>query len=128
MLKHLITLPNMQLFVLLIPDSCSISFFSIMRRARSHGGELLSTSVADPVCCKTFFTCVPPKLYTGQATVELKTFQRIYGVDPSSNMIETARHQRASSGYPGQLEFVQSRAEELPFLEDGSVDIITSGA
>lgn len=59
----------------------------------------------------------------GQATRELTHFQKVIGVDPSNKMIEQA----SASETTGQVEFRQSSAEDLPFLEDGSVDLITSG-
>ena len=42
-------------------------------------------------------------------------------------MVAQAQTQAASAAFPGQVEFKQSNAEELPFLEDGSIDLITSG-
>ncbi|OBZ78374.1 Trans-aconitate 3-methyltransferase [Grifola frondosa] len=65
---------------------------------------------------------------TGQATVELTPFKRVIGVDPSARMIEQAR-EGAKAGPGGldvssRVEFVQSSAERLGFLEDGSVDLI----
>ncbi|GJE92486.1 S-adenosyl-L-methionine-dependent methyltransferase [Phanerochaete sordida] len=63
---------------------------------------------------------------TGQATVELTQFHKVIGVDPSSKMIEQAQKLLGSQNSTGQLEFRQSKAEELPFLEDGSVDLIVS--
>ncbi|KAH7890650.1 S-adenosyl-L-methionine-dependent methyltransferase [Phlebopus sp. FC_14] len=46
---------------------------------------------------------------TGQATTELTPFRHVTGVDPSTNMIQSAR---------------ESPAETLSFLEDGSVDLV----
>ena len=63
----------------------------------------------------------------GQATVELTPFQKIVGVDPSAKMVEQAIKNVESSALPGQIEYKQSAAEELPFLGDGSVDFISSG-
>ncbi|EKM53279.1 uncharacterized protein PHACADRAFT_259518 [Phanerochaete carnosa HHB-10118-sp] len=63
---------------------------------------------------------------TGQATVELTQFQRVIGVEPSSKMIEQARKLLGVPDSTKQLEFKQSQAEELPFLEDASVDLIVS--
>jgi len=60
----------------------------------------------------------------GQATVELTPFKRVIGVDPSPNMLEQARSACAQTGSTSQFEFVQSPAEKLPFLQDGSVDFI----
>ena len=58
--------------------------------------------------------------------MELKTFEKVYGIDPSSNMIDMAQQNLASSDSE-QLEFRQSQAEELSFLKDSSVDLIISG-
>ncbi|EKM53186.1 uncharacterized protein PHACADRAFT_259362 [Phanerochaete carnosa HHB-10118-sp] len=63
---------------------------------------------------------------TGHATVELRPFQNVIGVDPSSTMIEQAQKHIGTTAYAGELEFKQSAAEELSFLEDGSVDLVTS--
>ena len=60
--------------------------------------------------------------------MELRPFKKVYGVDPSGAMNEVAQnHITQSSGFPGQLEFIQSKAEELPFLKDGEVDLIVAG-
>ena len=42
-------------------------------------------------------------------------------------MVEQAIKDVESSALPGQIEYKQSAAEELPFLGDGSVDFISSG-
>ena len=65
--------------------------------------------------------------FEGQATVELTPFQKIVGVDPSAKMVEQAIKNVEPSALPGQIEYKQSAAEELPFLGDGSVDFISSG-
>ncbi|KAI0659100.1 S-adenosyl-L-methionine-dependent methyltransferase [Cubamyces menziesii] len=65
---------------------------------------------------------------TGQATVELTPFQRIIGVDPSARMVEQAREsvktRLAGLDLSSQIEFVQSSAEDLSCLKDGSVDLV----
>ncbi|KIJ60857.1 hypothetical protein HYDPIDRAFT_116722 [Hydnomerulius pinastri MD-312] len=64
---------------------------------------------------------------TGQATIELTPFKRVTGVDPSENMIQSAREllEKGKSAQPGQIiDFVQSSAEELGFVEDNSVDLV----
>lgn len=66
--------------------------------------------------------------FVGQATTELSPFQKIIGVDPSAKMIEQATKNAATTGLPGQIEYKQSAAEELPFLEDGSVDFVSAGS
>jgi len=63
---------------------------------------------------------------TGQATAELTPFQKIFGVDPSANMIERASHNVSALGLPSQIEYKQSNAEQLPFLGSSSVDFISS--
>ena len=67
-------------------------------------------------------------MLVGQATVELTQFQKVIGVDPSSKMIEQARQSSQSQYSPGQIEFKHSKAEDLGFLADGSVDLIVSGS
>lgn len=56
------------------------------------------------------------------------------GVDPSAKMIESARKYVSEflggaleSAQTGQVEFFQAPAEELGFLEDGSVDLVIAG-
>lgn len=72
-------------------------------------------------------------LCPGQATTELTPFKRVIGVDPSAKMIEVAREsamanaQSTNSVNVNQFEYVQSEAENLSFLEDGSVDLMISG-
>ncbi|EGN94512.1 hypothetical protein SERLA73DRAFT_188454 [Serpula lacrymans var. lacrymans S7.3] len=62
---------------------------------------------------------------TGQATVELTPFKKVTGVDPSAGMIASAREAlEAQHISTGQFDYVQSGAEKLGFLEDGSVDLM----
>lgn len=79
---------------------------------------------------------------TGQATFELTPFTHVIGVDPSENMILSARDaakrkcqlqvdgaSNAGSQPPSQnqgqsIEFVHSPAESLDFIADESVDLI----
>lgn len=63
----------------------------------------------------------------GQATLELTPFKKIIGVDPSSTMIEQAQNNLKAADYFGQVEYRQSSAEYICFMEEGSVDLITSG-
>ena len=63
----------------------------------------------------------------GQATCECVPFARIVGVDPSAKMLEEARKVPKPAELKGELEYVQSGAEKLPFLQDGSVDLVVSG-
>jgi ubiquinone/menaquinone biosynthesis C-methylase UbiE len=62
----------------------------------------------------------------GQATTELTRFRRVIGVDPSESMIVGAREYTKSLGVVN-CEYVKSTAEDLRFLEDGSVDLIIAG-
>lgn len=66
---------------------------------------------------------------TGQATVELSPFKNIVGIDPSAGMVDAARHALASSSdaVSGRIAYVQSPAERLTFLSEGSVDLMISG-
>ncbi|KAF7984927.1 hypothetical protein HWV62_9835 [Athelia sp. TMB] len=67
---------------------------------------------------------------TGQATVELTPFKRILGVDPSAKMVASAREAAARDTHtPAGLkrfEYVQGSAEHLPFLADGSADLVVA--
>lgn len=65
----------------------------------------------------------------GQATLALTQFKRVIGVDPSKSMIEGARkHAATAQNASGtKFDFVQSPAEDLNFLENGSVDMIIGG-
>lgn len=42
-------------------------------------------------------------------------------------MIEQAQNNLKAADYPGQVEYRQSSAEHISFMEEGSVDLITSG-
>ena len=69
----------------------------------------------------------------GQATVELHPFKRIVGIDPSAKMLEGARKYvketlgDVKSIAEEQFQFIQSPAEKLDCLEDGTVDMVVSG-
>ncbi|EIM83771.1 S-adenosyl-L-methionine-dependent methyltransferase [Stereum hirsutum FP-91666 SS1] len=69
---------------------------------------------------------------TGQATTELTPFRHIIGVDPSAKMIDQARASISALPPDAKLlqgtkvEFVQSAAEDLKFLGDGSVDLLVA--
>lgn len=59
----------------------------------------------------------------GQVSVVLcERFESVIGTDPSAAMLETARQ-----NVNARLEFVQSHAEQLTFLPDESVDLVTAG-
>lgn len=59
----------------------------------------------------------------GQASVVLcERFESVIGADPSAAMLATARQ-----NVNARLEFVQSIAEQLTFLPDESVDLVTAG-
>ncbi|EIW75436.1 S-adenosyl-L-methionine-dependent methyltransferase [Coniophora puteana RWD-64-598 SS2] len=62
---------------------------------------------------------------TGQATVELTPFRKITGIDPSAKMVEGAREMLSKQTVSTeQFDFVQSPAEKLDSVEDGSVDLV----
>ncbi|KAH7929199.1 S-adenosyl-L-methionine-dependent methyltransferase [Leucogyrophana mollusca] len=62
---------------------------------------------------------------TGQATVELAPrFRKVFGVDVSAKMIDTARTATSTTNTNGKIEFVQSAVEKLLFLENESVDLV----
>ncbi|KAF9219081.1 hypothetical protein BS17DRAFT_437328 [Gyrodon lividus] len=62
---------------------------------------------------------------TGQATVELKRFKKVIGIDPSASMVESARKAlKTNDIQQGQIEYVQSPAEKLDFLKSESVDLV----
>lgn len=63
----------------------------------------------------------------GQATTELTRFKRVIGVDPSAKMLQDAQGYVAKEAPGMKAEFVQSSAEDLAFLKDGSVDLIVGG-
>ncbi|KAJ6617514.1 S-adenosyl-L-methionine-dependent methyltransferase [Mycena sp. CBHHK59/15] len=68
---------------------------------------------------------------TGQATVELLHdgkrlgFQSVMGVDPSANMVQIAKESVPEQFKLG-VEFRQSSAEDLSFIQDGTVDLVTA--
>lgn len=70
----------------------------------------------------------------GQATVELTPFKRIIGVDPSAKMIASAREsasqdaQATNAANLSRFEYLQGDAENLSFLDDGSVDLLIAGS
>ncbi|KDQ53965.1 hypothetical protein JAAARDRAFT_136509 [Jaapia argillacea MUCL 33604] len=63
---------------------------------------------------------------TGQATTELSPFKHIIGVDPSAKMLDEAREATKQLGLSNEFKYIQSSAEDLSFLEDGSVDLIVT--
>ena len=71
---------------------------------------------------------------TGQATEQLKPFQEVIGIDPSSVMLDKARASIAQSLKTSTTEtkfhFIQGSAEDLSqitTLQPESVDLITAG-
>lgn len=54
-------------------------------------------------------------------------FEQVVGVDPSNTMIATA--QALSSSLPSKVAptYRVGNSEDLPFLEDNSVDLVTVG-
>jgi len=53
-------------------------------------------------------------------------FTSVTGIDPSSGMIAQAESSTPASTYPG-VSYRPASAESLPFLEDGSVDMVVAG-
>ena len=147
-----------------IPASCSTPSFAFTKRVwkavcvgmrplisgvgRVGVGLAYSYSVGCPLTLRLVLSihCYRHRTTddTGQATVELTPFKRVFGIDPSAGMVDAARralqaeaqdcpgvdaHPSASASGPGtdRITYVQSPAEKLEFLEDGSVDMIVSG-
>ena len=72
--------------------------------------------------------------FAGQATEQLKPFQEVIGIDPSSVMLDKARaylgHSPNASGTTEtKFQFIQGSAEDLSKteLQPESVDLITAG-
>ncbi|KAF8577836.1 S-adenosyl-L-methionine-dependent methyltransferase [Ramaria rubella] len=63
---------------------------------------------------------------TGQATTELTAFQEVIGVDPSESMVRKAEDLVVNSPLSNKVSYVQHAAEDLDFLESGSVDLIVA--
>ncbi len=57
-------------------------------------------------------------------TVDVLPEARVFGVDPSSEMLLLARRKIVSRGLSERISFARSRAEELPF-KDSSFDAVT---
>lgn len=57
-------------------------------------------------------------------TVDVLPKARVFGVDPSSEMLLVARRKIVSRGLSERISLARSRAEELPF-KDGSFDAVT---
>ena len=57
-------------------------------------------------------------------TVDVLPKARVFGVDPSSEMLLLARRKIISRGLSERISLARSRAEELPF-KDGSFDAVT---
>ncbi|KAJ6551724.1 S-adenosyl-L-methionine-dependent methyltransferase [Mycena capillaripes] len=68
---------------------------------------------------------------TGQATVQLLAndehpgFKSVVAVDPSPNMVQVAKESLPEQ-LKDRVEFRQSAAEDLSFIEDGTVDLVTA--
>lgn len=69
---------------------------------------------------------------SGQATVHLRPFRQVVGIDPSMSMLENARayvneHETSSNIHPS-YKFLQASAEDLrTALPDDSVDLLVAG-
>jgi SAM-dependent methyltransferase len=54
------------------------------------------------------------------------SFTRVLATDPSSSMITQAASSSSSTQYPN-IEFKQASAEDLSFIEDGTLDMVVAG-
>ncbi|PVV00730.1 hypothetical protein BB560_004879 [Smittium megazygosporum] len=78
-------------------------------------------------------TCTVVDVATGTgifARMLQGSFDKVIGTDNSASMLEVAKaHKDSSSGGEKtySIEYVQASAEDLGFLKDGSVDVITVG-
>lgn len=54
------------------------------------------------------------------------SFKEVIGTDPSPGMVKQAQSQTPTSEYPN-VTYREAGAESLPFIEDGSVDMVVSG-
>ncbi|KAF8532367.1 S-adenosyl-L-methionine-dependent methyltransferase [Gautieria morchelliformis] len=64
---------------------------------------------------------------TGQATAELTSFDHVIGIDPSESMIQKANAITPRTTPPSkEITYVTHAAEDLNFLETGSVDLVVS--
>ncbi|KAJ6493978.1 S-adenosyl-L-methionine-dependent methyltransferase [Mycena vitilis] len=68
---------------------------------------------------------------TGQATVQLlandehRGFQSVIAIDPSANMVQVAK-ESLPEDLKSHVEVRQGAAEDLSFIENGSVDLVTA--
>ncbi|KAF7907894.1 hypothetical protein BELL_0071g00320 [Botrytis elliptica] len=54
-------------------------------------------------------------------------FEKVYGTDPSAVMINQARKIASENDAEGNIEWRQASAENLDFVEDGSLDMVVAG-
>jgi SAM-dependent methyltransferase len=54
-------------------------------------------------------------------------FTTVIGTDPSSGMLEQATSMTAAKHDQSNIDYQQAAAEELPFLDSGSVDMVVAG-
>ncbi|KZO94489.1 S-adenosyl-L-methionine-dependent methyltransferase [Calocera viscosa TUFC12733] len=78
-----------------------------------------------------FKRCVDLGCGTGQATTLLaEKFDEVIGVEPSQPMVDRATNilqdKEELNSVRDKIRFIKSAAEELPFLEDESVDMVTA--
>lgn len=55
-----------------------------------------------------------------------KDFNHVIGTDPSAGMIAQAKSSASSTDF-ANVEFCEALAEDLPFIADGSVDMVVAG-
>ncbi|KIK14497.1 hypothetical protein PISMIDRAFT_80993, partial [Pisolithus microcarpus 441] len=68
---------------------------------------------------------------TGRATFELTPFTHVLGLDPSENIVRSAREalkRREPQSQRRTIEFVQSPTESPDFIADESVDLVIAAA
>jgi len=74
-----------------------------------------------------FGTCVDLGCGTGKSTRDLAArFDMVIGVDPSGTMMDEARKEGGKTKGGKEIEWVVAPSEQLGFLEDGSVDLVTA--
>ena len=90
--------------------------------------------LSSSLCSIDIVSCTNLLDFTGQATEQLKPFQEVIGIDPSSVMLDKARASfahslKASSTTGTNFKFIQGSAEDLSqtTLQPESVDLITAG-
>ncbi|KZT54863.1 S-adenosyl-L-methionine-dependent methyltransferase [Calocera cornea HHB12733] len=103
------------------------AFFTLVYGYHANAGKLNGAKAE-------FKRCVDLGCGTGQATTILaEKFDEVIGVEPSGPMVDRAtkllqeiKENSKPASVPDKIRYVKSAAEELSFLEDGSVDMVTA--